>query len=261
MKGATFARSIDAMTKAEHMSIHKVREIYADDHAIYLISDDLSDSCKSLIEQKDLQEQEVKSIVEQLLLVLIYFESIGYTMKNLHPNNIFLKQGESQQLLITDVGLADMPGIQPSMEVHTQFLAPELDYVGGGTGEDTALDLNAITDKNPGAADIWSIGKIALFLLRGITDKDFDNFTELELDSGWIDFLQKSLQKNPDERQTAKSLLRCKLFMGKSRSPTQKNSKTAALQANMTSERIKSYFETSVFEQVMIGFFTSNLLF
>ena len=146
------------------------------------------------------------------------------------------------------------------MEVHTQFLAPELDYVGGGTGEDTALDLNAITDKNPGAADIWSIGKIALFLLRGLTDKDIDSFTELELDSGWIDFLQKSLQKNPDERQTAKSLLRSKLFTGK-RTPNSKNSKTVALQASMTSERIKSYFETSVFEQVMIGFFTSNLLF
>ena len=29
----------------------------------------------------------------------------------------------------------------------------------------------------------------------------------------------------------------------------------------MTSERIKSYFETSVFEQVMIGFITSSLLF
>ena len=54
MRGTTFARSIEAMTRAEHMSIHKVREIYADDHALYLISDDLSDSCKSLIEQKDL---------------------------------------------------------------------------------------------------------------------------------------------------------------------------------------------------------------
>ena len=64
MRGATFAKSIESMTSAEHMSIHKVREIYADDQALYLISEDLSDSCKSLIEQKDLQEQEVKTIVE-----------------------------------------------------------------------------------------------------------------------------------------------------------------------------------------------------
>ena len=75
------------------------------------------------------------------------------------------------------------------MEMHSQFLAPELAYVGGCTGEDTDTDLNAITDSNPGAADIWSVGKIALFLLRGLPDHEIENLAELELDSGWIDFL------------------------------------------------------------------------
>ena len=113
-------------------------------------------------------------------------------------------------MLITDIGLADLPGIKPSLEVQSKFLAPELAQEVGSTGEDTILDLIKITDKNEGAADIWSIGKLALFLLKGLTD--CNNLDDLNLDPGWSDFLSKSLVKDPEQRYPGKNLLKCKLF-------------------------------------------------
>ena len=51
-------------------------------------------------------------------------------MKNLHPNNVFVRPDDPSDILITDVGFADIPGIEPSVEqslkVHINFMAPEL---------------------------------------------------------------------------------------------------------------------------------------
>ena len=58
-------------------------------------------------------------------------------MKNLHLNNIFVSKTQSSEVLVTDVGLAEMPGYQPKLEIQSQFLAPELAYDDGCTGEDT----------------------------------------------------------------------------------------------------------------------------
>ena len=71
------------------------------------------------------------------------------------------------------------------MEMHSVFMAPELAYMGGGTGGNTEPDANEVTGKNAGSADIWSVGKIALFLLRGLPDKDIEDLEELELDPCW----------------------------------------------------------------------------
>ena len=43
--------------------------------------------------------------------VLRHLESQGITMKNLHPNNVFIKSDNPNDVLITDVGFADIPGI------------------------------------------------------------------------------------------------------------------------------------------------------
>ena len=50
MKGDVFGRAIDAITSIEHPSIHKVKNIYADDHAMYLVSESLDDH-PSLVER------------------------------------------------------------------------------------------------------------------------------------------------------------------------------------------------------------------
>ena len=47
-------------------------------------------------------------------------------MKNLHPNNIFFKPDDPKEILITDVGFADIPGIVASIGSQSKFIAPEL---------------------------------------------------------------------------------------------------------------------------------------
>ena len=110
MRGDTFRRAIDSLTTIEHPNIHRVNELFTDDHAMYLVSESLNDQYNSLTESKTFLEQDVRVIIEQILRVLCHLESNGYTMKNLHPNNIFLRFGSPRELLITDVGLGDVPG-------------------------------------------------------------------------------------------------------------------------------------------------------
>ena len=52
------------MTRFSHHRIHKVKEIYADEQAIYLISDSLSGQYKSLVEFGPMDEQEVASVLK-----------------------------------------------------------------------------------------------------------------------------------------------------------------------------------------------------
>ena len=47
-------------------------------------------------------------------------------MKNLHPNNVFVKPDDPNSVIITDVGFADIPGIEPSIDSQSKFIAPEL---------------------------------------------------------------------------------------------------------------------------------------
>ena len=56
MKGDAFGRAIDMMTSVSHSRVVKVKEIYADSHAIYLISESLSGSYKNLIDCGVLEE-------------------------------------------------------------------------------------------------------------------------------------------------------------------------------------------------------------
>ena len=58
--------------------------------------------------------------------ILRSLEESGYTMKNLHPNNVFLRNDDPGDVLITDVGFADLPGIAPNLDMQAQFVAPEL---------------------------------------------------------------------------------------------------------------------------------------
>ena len=50
MKGGLFAAAIDTITTLNHLKILKVKEIYADSHSIYLISDSINGQYKNLID-------------------------------------------------------------------------------------------------------------------------------------------------------------------------------------------------------------------
>ena len=127
-------------------------------------------------------------------------------MKNLHPNNVFVKLDNPSDVLITDVGFADIPGIEPSIDCQYKFIAPELTDI---TPED---DVSTIVNENPGMADIWSLGKIAMYLTAGSADHDMESLDDLYLSEEVVDFLGKCLNTSPSERTHASSLINCKIF-------------------------------------------------
>ena len=59
MKGEQFAQALNTITSLNHPKIHPVKEIYADSHAIYLISNSLSGSYKNLMDFGVLEESEL----------------------------------------------------------------------------------------------------------------------------------------------------------------------------------------------------------
>lgn len=99
-------------------------------------------------------------------------------MKNLHPNNVFVNPDDPSDVLITDVGFADIPGIQPSIDCQAKFIAPELTDV-PTPYEGEPSDVNTIANANPGMADIWSLGKIAMYMSLGSTDHDIEALGDL----------------------------------------------------------------------------------
>ena len=64
IKGGAFSQALQNLTRFSHHRIHKVKEIYADEQAIYLISDSLSGQYKSLVEYGPMDEQEVASVLK-----------------------------------------------------------------------------------------------------------------------------------------------------------------------------------------------------
>ena len=51
MKGDTLRRAIDSLTTIDHPNIHRVEKLFADDHAMYIISESLNDQYISLTER------------------------------------------------------------------------------------------------------------------------------------------------------------------------------------------------------------------
>ena len=141
--------------------------------------------------------------------------------------------------------------------MHSIFLAPELSFVVGGTGGNTELDDNEVSRENVGCADIWSLGKLALFLLRGLPERDIEELHELELDPCWLEFLNKSLDKDPSKRYRAKNLIKSKLFKTQQRFAT-KNSHKITFKTDISAQKNKAFFQASILEQVIIGFLNSS---
>ena len=92
-------------------------------------------------------------------------------------------------MVITDVGFAYIPGILPSIGNQSKFLAPEINH--GEVLEDGEMPPNngKIAGENPGMADIWSLGMIAMYLALGSTDHDPEVLVDLQLEKELIDFI------------------------------------------------------------------------
>ena len=82
----------------------------------------------------------------------------GIAVANLHPNNVFIDEEYPEDVLVTDVGFAYMPGMISETQIQTRFQAPEI-------REKVGLELERIINEPgnpaPWSADIKSISLIA----------------------------------------------------------------------------------------------------
>lgn len=76
--------------------------------------------------EKVLSETQLSLVIEKVLQVLVFLHEKKIFMNNLHPNNVFVSNQNDGEILITDVGLNQLEGLQASkLSVHTPFIAPE----------------------------------------------------------------------------------------------------------------------------------------
>ena len=115
-----------------------------------------------------LDENQITRIIEQLLKICVNLHRKNITIGNLHANNVFIDENYPDDVLVTDVGFAYVPNMGPSTDVQAKFEAPEIQ------GKTTA-DFEMAVREAPGQADIYSIGRIAKFLLVGNPDYSADD--------------------------------------------------------------------------------------
>ena len=78
----------------------------------------MRNSHKSLSEiESVLDESQITRIVEKLLQMCIKLHSNGIAIANLHPNNIFVDEENLEDVLVTDVGFAYMPGMVSETQI------------------------------------------------------------------------------------------------------------------------------------------------
>ena len=140
-------------------------------------------------------------------------------MENLHPSNVFVSNAKNGDVLITDVGLSHLKGLQQSqLSVHTEFTAPEvlLRWEQGAnflvsTPEAESPDVGSFTAMNdPESADIWSLGMLTKYLATGNTNPNLKPLTlkGTPYSSELVDFLFRCLQEVPSRRCKASILLK-----------------------------------------------------
>ena len=100
------------MGQISHSIVVKVQEIYHSNDRVYLVSPSLKGSHKALAELESiLDESQITRIIEKLLQMCIKLHGRGIAVANLHPNNIFVDEENFEDVLVTDVGFAYMPGM------------------------------------------------------------------------------------------------------------------------------------------------------
>ena len=196
-----------------------IRGVFVDSKNLYLVSEYIADTHRSLTNLgQALTETQISVVAKQILQVLEYLHEKKVSMQNLHPNNVFVSNGNNGDILITDVGFGQIKGqARPELSVHNDFLAPELSNpkqsnydITSAISEPTDQVMNFAYMNDPEAVDIWSLGIIVKFLATGNTSPILKPMCQkgTPYSSELVDFLQRTLCESPGRRMVASRLLK-----------------------------------------------------
>ena len=205
MQWKQIEKTCNYMGKISHSVVLKTMEVYRGNDRIYLLSPSLKGTHKSLTQLAEpLNESQITRIIEKLLQMCVRLHRQGINIINLNPNNVFVDEDNTEDVLVTDVGFAYMPGVVSDSQMQQRFRAPEIRDKAG-------VELEKAIQDTPGNADIKSVSLIAMYLLLGDTEISIDE-VEGEVSPEMLEFLQKTESDNPLSRLAADPCLRLPLF-------------------------------------------------
>ena len=147
-------QEILTLKKVDHPNIVSIHELYKDKDRLYLVMDLVEgmELFDFVTERFKLKEYEAIEIIEQLVRVIKYLNSLGIWHRDLKPENVIINKATLKIKLI-DFGLSAY--FDESSQLHSKvgtpyYVAPEV------------LDGNYNKEW-----DMWSIGVIAYILLIG----------------------------------------------------------------------------------------------
>ncbi|CAG5957188.1 unnamed protein product [Menidia menidia] len=208
-------REVEILQSVQHPNIVTLKDVFESRSEVVLILELVSggELFDFIAEKENLLESEAIEFMKQILEGLRFMHGSNVAHFDLKPENIMLsdKVSSNPNIKLIDFGLAHRfhQGEEYKSTSGTpQYIAPEV------------INCEPLST----AADMWSIGVITYILLSGLSpfqgETDEETLrnvlaTKYEFDERYFsmassmakDFIQKLLERNPNERMTAEECL------------------------------------------------------
>ena len=207
---------LTVLKKCSHPNIMNVNEILEDNNNYYIVSELLEggELFDRILEVSKFDEMKAAFIIKQVLLAINYMHQKNITHRDLKPENILLEHQDKDRLeiKISDFGFSCFFDPKDGLDLvlgSPLYMAPEI------------IKGQKYNEK----VDIWSIGVITYMLLSGRNPFPGKNKNEVKylivskvvdltkpyfknVSTQAKDFIMKCVNKNIEERFSAKQLLK-----------------------------------------------------
>lgn len=248
---------IQLLKEIDHPNVMKIFEYYEDEYYMYIVSEyyaggELFDFIQA---NGAISEQLAANIIGQILLALNYLHKNNIIHRDLKPENLVFEAKEPNALLkLIDFGSSK----RIKQNEHLRAIFGTIYYIAP----------EVLQNNYNFKCDIWSCGVIAYILLCGKPPFNGrrDNEIIKQIKAGYIDmtdgiwkeiseeaknFISKMLTLDPNQRPTAKELLKDPFFKKSWKEHICDEHKTEAL------KRLKSFKNKCQFQRIVLIFFVN----